>query len=252
MKIVVAAMVCCLLAAGSAVAEETGATQVLDGMRGAVERGIEAQAARDDWSAEREKLEAELVEQRILARWFESQEKRHRAYVDKARAGIDRLERRREEAARLRVVLEPFMDEAVDRLEAFVHEDLPFLLRERERRIAFLRSSLGDPDLTLSEKLRRILEAYVVEASYGDGVHCDGTTLELDGLAVQGTAMRVGRLGMFFVSADGTVAARLDRASGWTRLPDDSRGDLVRAMEMADRKRAHALVALPVGRRDER
>ena len=253
MKIVVAAVVfCCLMAGGSAMAEEPGATQVLDEMHNAVEQGRLAQGMRDEWHEEREKLEVELVEQRILARWYETQEKRHREYADKARAEIARLERRREDAAQLRVVLEPFMDEAVDALENFVARDLPFLAKERKRRIAFLRSSLGDPGISLSENLRRILEAYVVEASYGDGFECVGKTLELDGLAVQGTALRIGRLGMFFLSVDGTVAARLARTSGWTRLPDSSRGDLARAMEMADRKRAHALVALPVGGRGER
>lgn len=253
MKIAVAALVLCsLLAAETAMAEKPGATRVLDAMRTAVEQGRDAQAQRNEWNVERERLEAELLELHIQARWLESQEKRHRDYADKARSEITRLERRRVEAARLRVELEPFMDESVDALAAFVADDLPFLAGERERRIAFLRSSLGDPGITMSEKLRRILEAYVVEASYGDGVDCAGMTLELDGLAVQGSALRVGRLGMFFLSADGVVAARLDRATGWNRLPDEARGDLARAMEMADRKRAHALVALPVGARGDR
>lgn len=251
-RVVAAAALCCLMASGTAMAESPGAARVLDDMREAVERGREAQAERDEWAARRDRLEAELVELRIQARWFETQEKRHRAYADKTRAEIERLERRREEAARLRVVLEPFLDEAVDRLEAFVAGDLPFLPEERARRIAFLRESLGDPGISLSEKLRRILEAYVVEASYGDGTELGATTLELDGLAVQGTSLRLGRLGMFFLSADGTIAARLDRESGWTPLPGDSMGDLARAIEMADRKRAHSLVALPVGVRGER
>lgn len=251
-RMAAAVVLCSLLVAGPAMAEEHGATRVLDTMRTAVEQGRNAQAQRDEWNAEREALEAELLELHIQARWFESQEKRHRDYADKARAEVDRLERRRVEAARLRVMLEPFMDEAVDALSEFVAGDLQFFAKERERRIAFLEASLGDPGIAMSEKLRRILEAYVVEASYGDGVECTGMTLELDGLVVQGSALRVGRLGMFFLSTDGKVAARLERATGWSRLSDEERGDLARAMEMADRKRAHALVALPVGARGNR
>ncbi len=44
---------------------------------------------------------------------------------------------------------------------------MPFLLEERRDRVAMLKEMMGRADVTISEKYRRIIEAYQVEMDYG-------------------------------------------------------------------------------------
>ena len=59
------------------------------------------------------------------------------------------------------------MERMINGLETFVSLDLPFLIDEREQRISTLRTLLLASDITVSEKFRRVLEAYQIEIEYG-------------------------------------------------------------------------------------
>ena len=60
------------------------------------------------------------------------------------------------------------MQKMLDTLEQFVALDVPFLLEERsEPRRELLEEMMARADVTLSEKYRRIVEAYQVEMDYG-------------------------------------------------------------------------------------
>ncbi len=54
----------------------------------------------------------------------------------------------------------PLMSRMLDSLEQFVALDTPFLPQERGARIALLKDLLTRADVTVSEKFRRVLEAY--------------------------------------------------------------------------------------------
>ena len=57
----------------------------------------------------------------------------------------------------------PLMIKMVEVLEQFVELDTPFLPEERNSRVAQLKEMMDRADVNLSEKYRRILEAYQVE-----------------------------------------------------------------------------------------
>lgn len=93
----------------------------------------------------------------------------------------------------------PMMARMIDALRRFVELDVPFLPQERERRVSHLEQLMGQADVALAEKYRRILEAFQIEMDYG-------TTLEayegeLDGLQVE--FVRVGRLALYYQTPDG-------------------------------------------------
>ena len=61
----------------------------------------------------------------------------------------------------------PLMSQMLDALEQFNDLDLPFLMKEREVRLAKLRELMTRADITVSEKYRRVLEAFQIEVEYG-------------------------------------------------------------------------------------
>jgi len=92
----------------------------------------------------------------------------------------------------------PMMAEMIQALERFVADDMPFLLQERNTRIATLKSNQSRADLSIAEKYRKILEAYQIEIDYGK-------TLEAYQQAHEGhqvTFVKIGRTAFFYQSLD--------------------------------------------------
>lgn len=213
------------------------------------------QAAREkvrNWEAERTERLDELSRLKAELRWLTFQRRRQAAYTAKREAAVEALKRRRIEVGRINRELEPFLAETVDRLAGFTARDLPFLARERAKRIQFLRDSLTDYRLGLSEKFRRVMEALLVEAGYGRGVEATEETIDLAGRPTEVEVLRLGRLALFFRTPDGSrMGWRTGADQTWQGLPRSEGRQLNLALDMARRRRAVDLIKLPVGRPDE-
>ena len=61
----------------------------------------------------------------------------------------------------------PMMQKMLATLDQFVKLDVPFLLEERTNRVAQLKDMMTRADVSISEKYRRIVEAYQIEMEYG-------------------------------------------------------------------------------------
>ena len=61
----------------------------------------------------------------------------------------------------------PMMQRMLDQIDRFVQLDIPFLLDERRDRIQKLKDVMGKADVAISEKYRRIVEAYQIELDFG-------------------------------------------------------------------------------------
>jgi len=142
----------------------------------------------------------------------------------------------------------PVLERMLEVLGRFVAADLPFLKQERAERLASLRQVLDDPAQTISERFRRMLEAYQVELDYG-------RTIEAwRGTADPGTGeqvvdlLRIGRLALYCASLDGNTAARWnpDRAA-WEALSGSELPGLLRALRIARKELPPELLVLPVG-----
>jgi hypothetical protein len=142
--------------------------------------------------------------------------------------------------------VQPLMQQMVDTLDQFVKLDVPFLLEERTARVQTLKDMMGRADVTISEKYRRILEAYQIELEYGRtldaysgrlGTGADARTVEF---------VRLGRVSLMYRTLDGAEVGYWDAMQKkW--VPDASyRDDIQQALRVARGQGAKELLTVPV------
>lgn len=213
----------------------------------ALKREIATQDKVEQWSEQRQALINDLLDQKTQLEWNRFQTKKYRQYVDHKQTTIADLKRQKEQMSLLRKELEPFLDSNVEQLHNDVANDLPFLDQERSERLAFLDQSLTDPDLALSEKLRRVLEALQVEADYGNSVEVTEQTLPLASGDTMVQVLRLGRIGLFYLSPNGDKVGQWDAQQRvWKPLPADYRDTVRVTIDIIEQKRAAELIDLPL------
>jgi hypothetical protein len=142
--------------------------------------------------------------------------------------------------------VQPLMQKMVDTLQQFVALDVPFLLAERTDRVASLQTLMKQSDVAISEKYRRIIEAYQIELEYG-------RTLEAyEGLIGEGADartvdfVRLGRIALMYQTLDGSETGYWNAAEKkWT--VDNSYAHAVsEARRVAKKDGAPDLLTVPV------
>jgi len=214
----------------------------------AIDAEAKAQKKADDWSWKKQDFIDEIRDLKYRVTWLQYQKEKHDIYIARVKENIADLEFKKAETLKVREQLDPYLEEVVNRLKAFVDNDLPFLPGERKRRLAFLTDSLNDYQLQLSEKLRRVFEGVQIETTYGRMFASNDTTLNLAGSDTQVTLLRLGRVGMYYLSLDGTQAGRWDdETQQWEALPENYIRPIGRGLDIAERKRSVELIDLPLG-----
>jgi len=141
----------------------------------------------------------------------------------------------------------PLMARMVESLGEFVELDLPFLVEERRKRVAFLESLLERADVTVAEKFRRVLEAYEIENDYGRTVETYKDNLDLEGTSREVDFLRIGRVALLYETVDGGLYGMWDRETKtWTPLPGEYRSQIREGIRIARRQVAPNLLLLPV------
>jgi hypothetical protein len=140
----------------------------------------------------------------------------------------------------------PLMEKMVATLEQFVALDMPFLLQERTDRVNKLKEMMDKADFSVSEKYRRIMEAYSIEMEYGRTLDAyDGTIGEGDKQkAVQ--FVRLGRVGLLYQTRDGSETGYWDvDKKAWVQDNSYAR-DVKAALSVALKKGAPDLLLVPL------
>jgi hypothetical protein len=115
---------------------------------------------------------------------------------------IDRTNRELDEIEVTTREVMPMMQRMIDTLDRFVGLDVPFLMEERTRRVQGLKDLMSRADVSVSEKYRRIVEAYLVEMEYGRTIEAyDGKLGEESERTVQ--LLRIGRVSLMYQTLDG-------------------------------------------------
>lgn len=140
----------------------------------------------------------------------------------------------------------PLMQKMLATLERFVELDVPFQPGERSKRVASLREMMGRADVSISEKFRRIIEAYQIETEYGRTLEAySGELGEGDGARTV-RFLRIGRIALLYQTLDGRETGYWD-ASQKKWVVDESYRHAVQAgFDVADKKGAPDLLTAPV------
>lgn len=136
----------------------------------------------------------------------------------------------------------PLMVRMLETLEKFVDLDAPFLPDERKTRVATLKDMMTRADVSLSEKYRRIVEAYQIEMEYGRTIEAyegkiDDRTVDF---------LRIGRVALMYQTLDGKETGYWD-ADQKKWVEDDDYGDAVaRGLKIARGQTAPDLLIAPL------
>jgi len=222
-------------------------------------RGAVAQAATVDEAARKSQARVDKVvdETRELVRQYRAVTKEtdglnvyntllERQVENQAREIAD-LQNSIEQVSVIERQVVPLMAQMVESLHQFVELDLPFLLKERRKRVAFLENLLERSDVTVAEKVRRVLEAYQIENDYGRTIETYKDSLELDGASRELDFLRVGRVALLYQSVDAGLYGMWDReAKAWVPLPGTYRNQIREGIRIARKQVAPNLLLLPV------
>ena len=140
----------------------------------------------------------------------------------------------------------PLMERMLETLEQFVALDVPFLLDERRNRVAKLKEMMTRADVTISEKFRRIVEAYQVEMDYGRTIEAYEAKLDdtADARTVQ--LLRVGRVGLLYQTIDGKETGYWDASAKRWVVDDAYAHSFKEGIAMAKKTRAPEMLRIPV------
>lgn len=140
----------------------------------------------------------------------------------------------------------PLMFEMVVTLEKFIDVDKPFLSQERTRRVQSLKAHLANPNITISEQFRTILEAYKIEYSYARTLEAYRGSFENENSKTV-DFLRIGRVGLYYQSLDLQESGIYDLTHHkWIILEDKYNQDIKKAIKMARKKIAPDFLTLPV------
>ncbi len=137
----------------------------------------------------------------------------------------------------------PLMFSMIDSLEQFIGLDMPFNVQERRDRLDSLRALMEDPDVTVSERYRKIMEAYQIETSFGRDV--EATKGDLEGREVE--FLRLGRVLLAYQTADRSETGFWNKTTGqWEILGDEFRKPITDGLRIARKQAAPDLLMMPV------
>lgn len=218
-------------------------------VRRSIETRQATQQAEDRWRQDQAKLVDRLEALRQeQTRLQHEQEQLHRQ-VDATLERVKAKEKQLADIEQMSGQIEPFLAETIRTLKTVTSNDLPFLLTERRQRIDRLAHLTADPDIPVSEKYRKVMEALLVEAEYGVTIETYQETITVEGQTMLADIFRLGRISLFY--------QRLDRqgcgfynvaAAAWQPLPASQNPPIQTAIDIAAKRKPVELLSLPVGR----
>lgn len=207
-------------------------------------RSQEKVATLDDASASLYEQYRTLIQEQERVRAYNEQMTR---MVESQEREMGVLDEQIEEIDHTAQALMPLMQRMIATLDEFVGLDTPFLMQERRTRVEGLRSMMDEASISMSEKYRKVMEAYMSENEYARTVEVYREALSLDGETKTVDMLRIGRLSLYYRSIDGAQSGIYNPATKrFEPLSSDYAGPLKSAMLIAKKQAAPDLMRLPI------
>jgi hypothetical protein len=224
-------------------------TQVQRQVREAIAIQQDTQKSEAGWREERERL---LAAYESLRQNRERLKAQNQVLAEQTAAAEARVAARQTELAAVEEMaarVQPFVENLIRQLARIIEEDLPFLAAERRQRLERLQALQNDPQVTASEKLRKVFEALLVETEYGHTIEVSQETVTVAGSPILANIFRLGRLGLYYQSLDHRSCGFYNIATAaWQPLDDGENRTLQNAIEIGAKQRPVQLLAMPIGR----
>jgi len=163
---------------------------------------------------------------------------------------LDELAVSMEQVSIIERQISPLMARMISTLETFVELDVPFLEQERTKRINDLKSMITRADIAVSEKFRRVLEAYQVEVDYGRTIEAYTGLLAVNGSERDVDFLRIGRVSLVYKTRDGNTLGVWQKSSkSWQALDGDYRLAINKGLRIARKQLAPDLMIVPINAR---
>jgi FtsZ-binding cell division protein ZapB len=140
----------------------------------------------------------------------------------------------------------PMMQRMLETLEDFVGLDMPFLPNERGARVDNLKNIMRRADVTVSEKYRRIVEAYAVEMEYGRTIEAYRDEIANGDEPRTVDTLRVGRVALMYQTLDGAETGYWDTSTSAWVVDNDYRSAVRDGLRVAKQQTAPDLMIAPV------
>ena len=143
----------------------------------------------------------------------------------------------------------PLMLQMTGALEALINADVPFLLEDRKERFENISGLIDQANVSAGEKYRRIMEAYQIEMDFGRTIEAyRGTLISEEGAEPRSVDfLRIGRIGLYYQTLDGSESGRWNPDSkAWELLDSSNRNAIRDGLRIARKQMPPELLTLPV------
>lgn len=169
------------------------------------------------------------------------------AQLDNQLTELAQLAKSMNEVSVIERQISPLMARMISTLASFVALDVPFLPTERTKRVNDLNTMMKRADISVSEKFRRVLEAYQIEVDYGRTIEAYSGLLAIDGQEIDVDFLRIGRVSLVYQTRDGSRLGQWSQTSGqWQSLSQDYRLGINKALRIARKQLAPDLIMVPL------
>lgn len=207
----------------------------------------ESQQRIDAMDTQTQDVDAEY--QRLLRQieGLEAYNRQLQTQIDAQESEIARTDASISKATEVDRQLLPLLNNMVETYAELVEVSPPFLPDERGERVDFLRDTIDRADVAAAEKFRQVLDAYMTELSYGNTIEAYNDVIEAEGGEREVNVLRLGRLGLFYQTADRQHTGRWNAESGrWEALGAEYRNGVYQAIRVANKLTAPSLLTLPL------
>jgi hypothetical protein len=236
-----------LLAAQSVPAQDSKLGRALEAQIGLDQEAQSSQGRVDEIDDETQRLLSEYRRALSDAESYTSYAEQLEAQVRSQQEEMDEMDRQLLEVETTSREVLPLMQKMLATLERFVQLDVPFLLEERTRRVATLQEMMSRADVTISEKYRRIVEAYQVELDYGRTIEAyEGDLASEGGEPRTVQFLRVGRVTLLYQTLDGSETGYWDAGGKRWVVANEYAHSFKEGIGVAKKARAPEMLIVPV------